>query len=162
MRLSEELLNTNEGANRIETLNKSIANEQKKKQKLLQLNIEGRFPDSEFVRMSAECDEEINRCQEEITTITDQMQNRKDVNKELAEIRSILNLAAESLNNDELDRSFVDRFVKQILVYPEEGGVRLEIELNAGEKVVKNLAKSIGRTGNTCKKMIESYENAVK
>ncbi|QCT06406.1 recombinase family protein [Ruminococcus bovis] len=162
MRLSEELLNTNEGANRIETLNKSIANEQKKKQKLLQLNIEGRFPDSEFVRMSAECDEEIDHCQEEITAITDQMQNRKDVNKELAEIRSILDLAAESLNGDELDRSFVDRFIKQILVYPEENGMRLEIELNAGGKVVKNLAKSIGRTGKTSKKMIESYENAVK
>ena len=162
MRLSEELLNTNEGANRIETLNKSIANEQKKKQKLLQLNIEGRFPDSEFVRMSAECDEEINRCQEEITAITEQMQNRKDVNKELAEIRSILDLAAESLTNDELDRSFVDRFIKQILVYPEENGMRLEIELNAGGKVVKSLAKSIGRTGNTSKKMIESYENSMK
>lgn len=162
MRLSEELLNTNEGANRIETLNKSIANEQKKKQKLLQLNIEGRFPDSEFVRMSAECDEEINRCQEEITAITNQMQNRKDVNKELVEIRSILDLAAESLTNDELDRSFVDRFIKQILVYPEENGMRLEIELNAGEKVVKSLAKSVGRTGNTSKKMIESYENGMK
>ncbi len=162
MRLSEELLNTNEGANRIETLNKSIANEQKKKQKLLQLNIEGRFPDSEFVRMSAECDEEIDHCQEEITAITDQMQNRKDVNKELAEIRSILDLAAESLNGDELDRSFVDRFIKQILVYPEENGMRLEIELNAGGKVVKNLAKSIGRTGKTSKRMIESYENGMK
>ena len=162
MRLSEELLNTNEGANRIETLNKSIANEQKKKQKLLQLNIEGRFPDSEFVRMSAECDEEIKRCQEEITAITDQMQNRKDVNKELAEIRSILDLAAECLTNDELDRSFVDRFIKQILVYPEENGMRLEIELNAGGKVVKNLAKSVGRTGNTSKRMIESYENGMK
>ncbi|MED9969201.1 MAG: recombinase family protein [Ruminococcus sp.] len=162
MRLSEELLNTNEGANRIETLNKSIANEQKKKQKLLQLNIEGRFPDSEFVRMSAECDEEINRCQEEITAITDQMQNRKDVNKELAEIRNILNLAAECLDEDELDRSFVDRFIKQILVYPEESGMRLEIELNAGDKVVKNLIKAVGRTGHTSKKMIESYENSMK
>ena len=129
---------------------------------MLQLNIEGRFPDSEFVRMSAECDEEINRCQEEITAITDQMQNRKDVNKELAEIRSILDLAAESLNGDELDRSFVDRFIKQILVYPEENGMRLEIELNAGGKVVKNLAKSIGRTGKTSKRMIESYENGMK
>ena len=162
MRLSEELLNTNEGANRIETLNKSIANEQKKKQKLLQLNIEGRFPDSEFVRMSAECDEEINRCQEEITAITNQMQNRKDVNKELAEIRSILDLAAESLTNDELDRSFVDRFIKQILVYPEENGMRLEIELNAGDKIIKTLLKNVSRTGQTSKKMIESYENSMK
>ena len=162
VRLSEELLNTNEGARRIETLNKAINLEQRKKQKLLKLNLDGLFPDSELVRMSAECDEEINRCQEEITAITDQMQKRKDVNKELAEIRSILELAAESLNNDELDRSFVDRFIKRILVYPEENGMRLEIELNAGEKVVKNLAKSVGRTGDTSKKMIESYENGMK
>ena len=162
MRLSEELLNTNEGANRIETLNKSIANEQKKKQKLLQLNIEGRFPDSEFVRMSAECDEEIGRCQEEITAITNQMQNRKDVNKELAEIRYILDLAAESLDGDELDRGFVDRFIKQILVYPEENGMRLEIELNAGDKIIKTLLKHVSRTGHTSKKMIESYENSMK
>jgi hypothetical protein len=112
--------------------------------------------------MSAECDEEINRCQEEIAAITDQMQNRKDVNKELAEIRSILDLAAESLDGDELDRSFVDRFVKQILVYPEEGGVRLEIELNAGDKIIKTLLKNVSRTGQTSKRMIESYENGMK
>lgn len=162
MRLSEELLNTNEGANRIENLNKEIDIEQRKKQKLLKLNIEGLFPDSEFIRMTAECDEEIKRCQEEIEAITAQLSGRKDINKELAEIRDILNLAAESLDGDELDRSFVDRFIKQILVYPEEGGARLEIELNAGDKVIKTLLKNVSRTGQTSKKMIESYENSMK
>ena len=77
MRLSEELLNTNEGANRIENLNKEIDIEQRKKQKLLKLNIEGLFPDSEFIRMTAECDEEIKRCQEEIEAITAQLSGRK-------------------------------------------------------------------------------------
>ena len=162
MRLSEELLNTNEGANRIENLNKEIDIEQRKKQKLLKLNIEGLFPDSEFIRMTAECDEEIKRCQEEIEAITAQLSGRKDINKELAEIRDILNLAAESLDGDELDRSFVDRFIKQILVYPEEGGMRLEIELNAGDKIIKTLLKHVSRTGHTSKKMIESYENSMK
>ena len=162
MRLSEELLNTNEGANRIENLNKEIDIEQRKKQKLLKLNIEGLFPDSEFIRMTAECDEEIKRCQEEIEAITAQLSGRKDINKELAEIRDILNLAAESLDGDELDRSFVDRFIKQILVYPEENGMRLEIELNAGDKVIKTLLKNVSRTGHTSKKMIESYENSMK
>lgn len=154
LRLSEELLKTNEGANRLEELNKAIDIEQRKKQKLLKLNIEGLFPDSEFIRMTAECDEEIKHCQEEITVITDQIKGRKDVNKELAMIRSVLNLAAESLDEDELDRSFVDRFIKQILVYPEENGMRLEIELNAGDKVVKTLIKSAGRTGQASKGMI--------
>ncbi len=162
MRLSEELLKTNEGADRIESLNKDIDMEQRKKQKLLQLNIQGLFPDSEFVRMTAECDEEIKRCQEQIEAITEQLKGRKDINKELAEIRSVLNLAAECLDEDELDRAFVDRFIRQILVYPEEGGMRLEIELNAGGKVVKNLIKAVGRTGHTSKKMIESYENSMK
>ncbi|MBQ5398951.1 MAG: recombinase family protein [Ruminococcus sp.] len=162
LKLSEEILSTNEGANRIETLNKSIANEQKKKQKLLQLNIEGKYPDNEFVRMSAECDNEISRFQNEIDEISNQLTGRKDINKELAEIRSILNLAAESLNDDEIDRSFVDRFIKRILVYPEENGMRLEIELNAGEKISKSLIKPVGRTGQMSKKMIESYEKGLK
>ena len=162
LKLSEELLSSNEVANRIETLNKSIANEQKKKQKLLQLNIEGKFPDSEFVRMSAECDNEISRFQNEIDEISNQLTGRKGINKELAEIRSILNLAAESLNDDEIDRSFVDRFIKQILVYPEENGMRLEIELNAGDKIIKTLLKNVSRTGHTSKKMIESYEKGLK
>ena len=112
--------------------------------------------------MTAECDEEIKHCQEEIETITEQLKGRKDINKELAEIRSVLNLAAESLDEDELDRAFVDRFIKQILVYPEEHGMRLEIELNAGDKVIKTLLKNISRTGHTSKKMIESYENSMK
>lgn len=162
LKLSEELLSSDEVANRIDTLNKSIANEQKKKQKLLQLNIEGKFPDSEFVRMSAECDNEISRFQNEIDEISNQLTGRKDINKELAEIRSILNLAAESLNDDEIDRSFVDSFIRQILVYPEENGMRLEIELNAGDKVIKTLLKNVSRTGHTSKKMIESYENGLK
>ena len=40
--------------------------------------------------------------------------------------------------------------------------MRLEIELNAGGKVVKNLIKAVGCTGQTSKKMIESYENSMK
>lgn len=162
MRLTEDLLNTNEGANRINALNKNIANEQKKKQKLLQLNIDGQFPDSEFVRMTAECDEEIKRFQEEIEAITDQLSGRKDISKQLSQIRSILTLAEESLSEDELDRSFVDRFIKQILVYPEEHGMRLEIQLNMGEKLSKTLIKPACRTGQASKKMIESYENGLK
>lgn len=162
MRLTEDLLNTNEGANRIDALNKSIANEQKKKQKLLQLNIDGQFPDSEFVRMTAECDEEIKRFQEEIEAITDQLSGRKDISKQLAQIRSILTLAEESLSEDELDRSFVDRFIKQIMVYPEEGGMRLEIRLNIGDSIIKTLIKPVCRTGQASKKMIESYEKGLK
>ncbi len=162
MKLSEDLLKSGEGANRIDTLNKTIANEQKKKQKLLQLNIEGQFPDSEFVRMSAECDDEIKRCQEEIEAITEQLTGRKDINKQLSQIRSILTLAAESLDEDELDRSFVDRFIKQILVYPEDHGMRLEIQLNMGENITKALIKPACRTGQASKKMIESYEKGLK
>ena len=162
MRLTEDLLNTNEGTNRINALNKSIANEQKKKQKLLQLNIDGQFPDSEFVRMTAECDEEIKRFQEEIEAITDQLSGRKDISKQLSQIRSILTLAEDSLSEDELDRSFVDRFIKQILVYPEEHGMRLEIQLNMGENISKTLIKPACRTGQASKKMIESYEKSMK
>ena len=97
----------------------------------------------------------------EYEKITD-LSGRKDISKQLAQIRSILTLAEESLSEDELDRSFVDRFIKQILVYPEDHGMRLEIQLNMGEKLSKTLIKPACRTGQASKKMIESYENGLK
>ena len=160
--LSEEVLKGNVTAARIENLNQTIALEERKKQKLLQFNMSGDFSDKEYVRMCGECDREIERCQTEIRDITERLKARKDITKELSQIRSILRMAEQSLDADELDRAFVDRFVKQILVTAENDEIRLEIKLNAGSEMTRFLAKTASRTGDTSKKMIEAYENGLK
>ena len=169
LRLSKELLQKDKASERIAELNDAISLEQKKKQKLLKLNIEGRFPDSEFVRMSAECDAEIEKAQAQITDLTDQLKQKKDINSEIDEIRKMLTMAQNSLDSDEIDRTFVNQYIKRITVFPIESSspekpvnMRLLIELNVGKPIEKMLIKKLGRPGHTSKKMIESYEQGMK
>ncbi|MBQ1474106.1 MAG: hypothetical protein IIZ32_02270, partial [Ruminococcus sp.] len=167
--LSRELLQKDNMSDVIKQLNDTVATEQKKKQKLLQLNIEGKFPDSEFIRMTAECDAEIAKAQEDIDRLTDSIKQKKDVNDQMEQIRKILLLAQKSLSKENIDRSFVDQFIKRITVHIENPEahenpvkMRLEIELNTGKSLEKSLIKTLIHRGQRSKKMIESYENGLK
>ena len=167
--LSRELMQKDNKSEIIKQLNNTIATEQKKKQKLLQLNIEGKFPDSEFIRMTAECDAEIAKAQEEIDKLTDSIKQKKDVTDQMEQIRRILLTAQSCLKEENIDRSFVDQFIKRINVHIEEPGtaenpvkMRLEIELNTGKSLEKSLIKTLIRRSQRSKKMIESYEKSMK
>ena len=132
------------------------------KKKLLKFNIEGKMKDSEFLRMTEECDEEIEKLQAQIDIIANSTKTEKEMKKELTNIRSILKAAESHIDNDEIDRAFVDRYIKEIIVHPDEDVTRLEIRLNAGNSVEKTLAKSTNRTGQQSKKMIKAYEESMK
>ncbi len=158
----EDILQTKDGAARIGDLNKAVEMEEKKKKKLLQYNVNGQISDREYLSQLAGCNSEIERLQGKIGTLTEILRERRDFSAEIAKVRSILTMAQKSLDEDEINRPFVDRFVKEIVVTAEDGAVRLEIRLNAGDTVVKNLEKAGGRSGATSKKMIEAYENGMK
>ena len=167
--LSRELLQKDNMSDVIKQLNDTVATEQKKKQKLLQLNIEGKFPDSEFIRMTAECDAEIAKAQEDIDRLTDSIKQKKDINDQMEQIRKILLLAQKSLSKENIDRSFVDQFIKRITVridnpeaHENPVKMRLEIELNTGKSLEKSLIKTLIHRGQRSKKMIESYEKGLK
>ena len=136
--------------------------EEKKKQKLLQYNVSGQMSDKEYLSQLSACNREIERLQGEIRTLTEILREKRDFSEEIARVRSILTMAQKSLDADEISRPFVDRFIKEIVVSAEEGCVRLEIRLNAGDTIVKTLEKAGGRSGRTSKKMIEAYENGMK
>ena len=158
----KEILQTKDGAARIGDLNKAVELEEKKKQKLLQYNVSGQMSDKEYLSQLSACNREIERLQGEIGALTDILQEKRDFSGEIAKVRSILAMAQKSLDADEINRPFVDQFIKEIVVTAEEGGVRLEIRLNAGDTIVKTLEKAGGRSGHTSKKMIEAYENGMK
>lgn len=158
----EEILQSKDGAARIGDLNKAVELEEKKKQKLLQYNVSGQMSDKEYLSQLSACNREIERLQGEIAALTNILREKRDFSAEIAKVRSILTLAQKSLDADEISRPFVDRFIKEIVVSAEEGCVRLEIRLNAGDMIVKTLEKAGGRSGHTSKKMIEAYENGMK
>lgn len=54
-----EVLDTNENKDELNRLNQELITRQKMKAKLLQYNVDGRMDDSEFIRMTADCDKEI-------------------------------------------------------------------------------------------------------
>lgn len=162
LKLVSELLDSNDNKNELVALNKELITQQKMKTKLLKFNTEGNMSDSEFFRMTAECDEEIAKLQAQIDAIADTAKTEQDMKKELANIKSILKVAEKHIDGEEIDKAFVDRYIKEIIVYPEEDVTRFEIRLNAGTQVEKFLENTRGRTGHISKKMIKAYEESMK
>lgn len=162
LKLVSELLDANDNQAEINRLNKELVTQQKMKAKLLKFNTEGNMSDSEFFRMTAECDEEIAKLQMQIDAITQSTKTEQDMKKELANIKAILKAAEKHIDDEEIDKAFVDRYIKEIIVYPEEDVTRFEIRLNAGTTIEKFLENTKGRTGHISKKMIKAYEESMK
>lgn len=162
LKLVSELLDSNDNKNELVALNKELTTQQKMKTKLLKFNTEGNMSDSEFLRMTAECDEEIAKLQAQIDAIADTAKTEQNMKKELANIKSILKAAEKHIDGEEIDKVFIDRYIKEIIVYPEDDVTRFEIRLNAGTQVEKFLENTRGRTGHISKKMIKAYEESMK
>lgn len=162
LKLVSELLDANDNQAEINRLNKELVTQQKMKAKLLKFNTEGNMSDSEFFRMTAECDEEIAKLQMQIDTITQSTKTEQDMKKELANIKAILKAAEKHIDDEEIDKAFVDRYIKEIIVYPEDDVTRFEIRLNAGTTIEKFLENTKGRTGHISKKMIKAYEESMR
>ncbi len=162
LKLVSELLDANDNQAEINRLNKELVTQQKMKAKLLKFNTEGNMSDSEFFRMTAECDEEIVKLQMQIDTITQSTKTEQEMKKELANIKAILKAAEKHIDDEEIDKAFVDRYIKEIIVYSEEDVTRFEIRLNAGTTIEKFLENTTGRTGHISKKMIKAYEESMK
>lgn len=162
LKLVSELLDANDNQSEINRLNKELVTQQKMKAKLLKFNTEGNMSDSEFFRMTAECDEEIAKLQMQIDTITQSSKTEQEMKKELANIKAILKAAEKHIDDEEIDKAFVDRYIKEIIVYPEKNVTRFEIRLNAGTTIEKFLENTRGRTGHISKKMIKAYEESMK
>lgn len=147
LNLVSELLESNDNKNELISLNKQLETQHKMKTKLLKFNAEGNMSDSEFFRMTKECDEEISKLQAQNDTIKDSEKTEQEMKKELSNIKAILKAAEKHIDGEEIDKAFIDRYIKEIIVYPEKDITRLEIRLNAGTSVSKILENTASRTG---------------
>lgn len=162
LKLVSELLESDDNKNELLALSKEMETQHKMKAKLLKFNADGNMSDSEFFRMTAECDEEIAKLQAQMDAIKDNAKTEQEIKKELSNIRAILKAAEKHIDGEEIDKAFVDRYIKEIIVYPEKDVTRLEIRLNAGTSVEKILENTRSRTGHMSKKMIKAYEESMK
>lgn len=162
LNLVSELLESNDNKNELISLNNQLETQHKMKTKLLKFNAEGNMSDSEFFRMTKECDEEISKLQAQIDTIKDSVKTEQEMKKELSNIKAILKAAEKHIDGEEINKAFIDRYIKEIIIYPEKDVTRLEIRLNAGTSVSKILENTASRTGQISKKMIKAYEESMK
>lgn len=162
LKLVSELLDANDNQAEINKINKDIITQEKMKTKLLEHNTNGNITDDDFVKMTADCNTEIERLHQQVDILTETAKTEQDMKKELANIKAILKAAEKHIDDEEIDKAFVDRYIKEIIVYPEKDITRFEIRLNAGTTIEKFLENTKGRTGHISKKMIKAYEESMK
>ena len=87
LKLVSEVLDTNENKDELNRLNQELITRQKMKAKLLQYNADGRMDDSEFIRMTADCDKEIKDIEKKLNALNKTSKTEREMKKELAEIK---------------------------------------------------------------------------
>ena len=177
-------------------LQKEIANqkqiielEQQKKSKLLGYNVSGRISDRDFIAMTDQCNADIQKAEEALRELEEQMQSNEEFQKHMAKIRAVMREAQKCVESGFITKAFVDQYIDKIFATPEEDGtIRLDIRIFTGEATEKYLEKlkvrsgqinhpidrpeesptaatTFGdgvRPGHMSKKMIEAYEQGLQ
>ena len=178
------------------TLNKQIESQRRiielaeqKKSKLLEYNVTGRISDADFIKLSDQCNAEIQKAEAELKELEDQLCNQHEFQKHMEKIRAALKSAQACAQTGVITRSFVDQYIDKIFVTMEEDGrVRLDVRIFTGEsteKYLQRLKVRLGQTtltsdrqgeslraattfdhegssGHMFKKMIEAYEQSMQ
>ena len=76
--------------------------------------------------------------------------------------RIVDRFGVETLEDGLITRDFVDNFIQRIDVTPlDDGHIKLDIQLLTDKVIHREFEKIKGRTGQTSKKMIQSYEQGM-
>ena len=129
---------------------KIIDNANKKKAKLLQLNVDGMIADIDFKNMTAQSNKEIEEAERQIRELNSQLETSDEFRKKIDAIKKTLAAAQRDAAQGIISKEFVERYIDKILVTPEEdGSMTLDIKIFTGETTQKTLQEIRRRTGHT-------------
>lgn len=131
----------NETAKAIAELNKTIAFETKKKQKLLDYNISGDISDKDFIKMNNEAIKKIERAEAEKFELENRLNSETEFRAHIREIKETLEKAAEEAADGVIDTAFINKYIDKIFVSAEENTLKLDIKIFTGETCEKYLKK---------------------
>ena len=130
---------------------KIIDNANKKKAKLLQLNVDGMIADIDFKNMTAQSNKEIEEAERQIRELNSQLETSDEFRKKIDAIKKTLAAAQRDAAQGIISKEFVERYIDKILVTPEEdGSMTLDIKIFTGETTQKTLQEIRRRTGHMC------------
>ena len=131
----------NETAKAIAELDKTIAFETKKKQKLLDYNINGDISDKDFIKMNNEAIKKIERAEAEKFELENRLNSETEFKAHIREIKETLEKAAEEAADGVIDTAFINKYINKIFVSAEENTLKLDIKIFTGETCEKYLKK---------------------
>lgn len=139
----------------------------KKKSKLLEYNIAGQISDRDFIEMNRQISDESAEVYAAIEETENEINSKAGFKEKIEEIRTILQKAESESSKKMIDSAFVNKYIDKIYVTPmADGAAEISVKIFTGDtfgKVFEKVNRSlVGRTGQTFKKMIESYENSMK
>ena len=127
---------------------KIIDNANKKKAKLLQLNVDGMIADIDFKNMTAQSNKEIEEAERQIRELNSQLETSDEFRQKIDAIKKTLATAQRDAAQGIISKEFVERYIDKILVTPEEdGSMTLNIKIFTGETTQKTLQEIRRRTG---------------
>ncbi len=135
---------------------------ERKREKLLTFNALGELSDRDFLEMNRVCVRQAEDARARIRELEDRRLTQEELKKHLDTVRRVLEEASRDAAQGMITREFVDQYIQKIYVTPEEGRLRLQIQIFTGESCDKFLTALRSRSGHTFKKMIEAYENGLK
>ncbi|MBR6634163.1 MAG: recombinase family protein [Clostridia bacterium] len=154
-----------------------------KKSKLLDVYVAGDYTETEFKNLNKVNSIEIDKAEQEIADLTEQLESDAGFRNSIKEIKAVLASASRTASEELITKKFIDKYIDRIFVTVEDGNcAKLEIKLTTGETTEKYLIKlrakqrvktvdiasfqgisaQNGSTGITSKKMIESYEQNMR
>lgn len=131
----------------------------RKKMKLLEYNASGSISDKDFLSMNAECEKEVSKAQEEISSLEGQLSTNSEFEQRIKSMRDALKAAQKDIASGTITKDFVNKYIDRIFVTPlEDGCMQLDIRLFTGKTTSKKLGIAESCMGHTSKKMIDAYK----
>lgn len=131
----------NETAKTIAELDKTIAFETKKKQKLLDYNINGDISDKDFIKMNNDAIKKIERAEAEKFELENRLNSETEFKDHIRKIKETLEKAAEEAADGVIDTAFINKYIDKIFVSAEDNTLKLDIKIFTGETCEKYLKK---------------------
>ena len=145
-----------------ERLQKALSAIAEKQDQILDLKVSGELTLDEFKRMMDKTRAEKAELEQELANLS----NWEDLSDQMAQqcekLKKALSFKLKDLVDGLVNRDFVDSFIQRIDVTPGgDGTLQLDIQILTSQVIHRELQKIEGRTGQTFKKMIESYEKSL-
>lgn len=135
---------------------------EKRQDELLDMKLSGLLTTDEFKRMMDKTRAQKAELEDALEDLSNWEEISEHLEGQMERLKKTLAFGVETLEDGLITRDFVDNFIQRIDVTPlDDGHIKLDIQLLTDKVIHREFEKIKGRTGQTSKKMIQSYEQGM-